>query len=126
VKLAIFLFGVTIAMVAALLAVRTARSNTAMRVAKTTAYLMCFTNASRDYFRVYGEWPRSIQAFDRDGNPRGIVFVAWMPTNDAWGGPFVYNPFDPARGYGSVASYGRDGQPGGSGPDADLEFRFGP
>jgi hypothetical protein len=37
----------------------------------------------------------------------------------------IYQPFDPAKGYGSVISYGSDGKPGGSGEAADIEVRFG-
>ena len=44
---------------------------------------------------------------------------------DAWGHALVLQPFDPAKGYGAIISYGRDGRPGGTGADADIEIRWG-
>ena len=48
-----------------------------------------------------------------------------VSTNDAWGHNIAFVPFTPDRGFGSVMSYGRDGRPGGTGPDSDVEVRFG-
>ena len=35
----------------------------------------------------------------------------------------MFIPFSPVREYGSLLSLGRDGKPGGIGPDRDLEIR---
>ncbi len=77
------------------------------------------------YSTHYGQQPASL--WDLDHNRSNIMFIAWgkSGTNDAWGRPIHFTPFDPALGYGSVMSYGRDGRVGGTGRDADIEFRFG-
>lgn len=45
-------------------------------------------------------------------------------VTDQWGREYVLLTYDESRGYGAVLSYGRDGQLGGQGLDADLEVRF--
>lgn len=95
-----------------------------LRFAKTQALLSSYPMVASNYFKIYGRWPQSIAEITT--NPSNIVFIApCPPTNDAWGRPIIFEPFDPARGYGRVMSYGRDAKPGGTGPDADIEFRFG-
>ena len=99
---------------------------TAVRIAETRLHLMLLQAASSNYFSSYGVWPRSIHDFDADANPQKLKFIDSLhPTNDAWGWPIVYIPFDPSVGYGKVVSYGRDGKLGGVGPDADIEAQFG-
>jgi hypothetical protein len=77
------------------------------------------------YLKFYQEPPTSMA--DLVHNRSNIVFVVWSKAApvDGWGRPINFTPFDPARGYGSVTSYGRDGRPGGKGLDADVEARFG-
>ncbi len=46
----------------------------------------------------------------------------YLPTlpKDPWGNPYVYvSPGSDGRDY-EITSYGRDGKPGGEGPDADI------
>lgn len=89
--------------------------------------------ATSYYFQLYGAWPTSLQDFhpeNRRRNPKGHGFLTYartfsLATGDGWLHPLVYKPFDPSVGYGSVISYGRDGQPGGTGADTDIEVRFG-
>jgi Type II secretion system (T2SS), protein G len=100
------------------------KMRTLMRVARTRTELASYPLASSNYFETFGRWPQSISEFTN--NSSNIVFIAsTTPNKDAWGRAILYEPFDPRRGYGRVLSYGRDGQPGGDGPDADIEFRFG-
>jgi general secretion pathway protein G len=114
---------VLLLMVAAALQVD--RANTRQRTVLTGVYVEIFQQASRNYFQMLGSWPKSIHALVE--NPSNIFFVsASIKTNDPWGRPIIYEPFDPSRGYGRVLSLGRDGKPGGEGPDADIERRFGP
>ncbi|MCX7005757.1 MAG: type II secretion system protein GspG [Kiritimatiellaeota bacterium] len=82
--------------------------------------------ASRIYHVEYGQWPVSLAGLTN--NPRAIPFIKFddLGITDYWSHPLIYQPFDAAKGYGAVISYGRDGQPGGTGEDADLEVRFGP
>ncbi|WP_211461464.1 type II secretion system major pseudopilin GspG [Collimonas silvisoli] len=68
-------------------------------------------------------------------NEEGLQALMVAPPNDAakWNGPYMKTaiPLDPwghpylyrtpgARGEMEVVSYGRDGQPGGTGEDADI------
>lgn len=97
---------------------------TPARIACTQATLMLFPMASSNYFSTFGRWPQSIADFSSNASNMFFI-VPPVPTNDAWGRRIVYESFDSARAYGRVLSYGRDGKPGGAGPDADIEFRFG-
>ncbi|HTS16973.1 MAG TPA: type II secretion system protein GspG [Verrucomicrobiae bacterium] len=71
------------------------------------------------YKAQYGEWPGSLAQLvagrPEFGDPWG---------KDAWGRYLVLVPFNPSLGYGQIISYGRDGKPGGTGPDRDLVVRF--
>jgi general secretion pathway protein G len=110
---------------ATMVVMRYLRFVTLSRVARTTVEIAVLQTASTNYFDVFKEWPRSIQDFTH--NRSNILFIrVEQPTNDAWGRPVIYEQFEANRGYGRVLSYGRDGKPGGSGPDADIERRFGP
>ncbi|HVM62943.1 MAG TPA: type II secretion system protein GspG [Verrucomicrobiae bacterium] len=43
---------------------------------------------------------------------------------DGWGHDVVLVPYNQTLGYGLIISYGRDGKPGGTGADRDIEVRF--
>ncbi len=79
------------------------------------------------YHTHQGQPPESLT--DLFHNSSNIVYNSvedeHRATNDAWGRPLYFGRFDPARGYGFVASHGRDGYPGGEGLDADIEVHFG-
>lgn len=82
--------------------------------------------ASEAFHTVYGRWPTGFVEFTPEHNFRTIAFLPsgeWT-TNDAWHRPLLYRPFDPARGYGAVVSFGRDGRVGGDAADSDYEERF--
>jgi general secretion pathway protein G len=124
-KITAIVMGMLTLLIALLVIGRLATANR-RRIAQTTISLRCLQAASSQYFQIYGVWPKSIHDLESDANPRKILFIAPAPaTNDAWGRPLVYVPFDSSLGYGRVLSYGRDGKPGGDGPDADIEFRLG-
>jgi len=74
------------------------------------------------YNKAHNSWPNSLD--ELMGNNSCSNEVATLRT-DFWGHVIIFQPFDSAKGYGAVISYGRDGQPGGTGEDADLEVRFG-
>jgi hypothetical protein len=92
----------------------------------TKMHLLQITSASESYQNMYGQWPTGLAQFYPEGNSHHIAFLPSGPwtTNDAWGHPLVYRPFDPGSGYGAVVSLGRDGKPGGVGRDGDIEERF--
>ncbi len=75
------------------------------------------------YFADYHSWPTNLQNLYKNGNARHLVFVNCQ-TNDAWGHSIMYESFDNARGFGLLKSLGRDGNPGGTGLDQDIEIRF--
>jgi hypothetical protein len=77
------------------------------------------------YSFEYEQPPASL--WDLNHNPKQIQFMAWgkSGTNDVWGHPLHFTALDPALGYGSVTSYGRDGRVGVTGLDADIEVHFG-
>ena len=91
---------------------------------QTRCVLKQVAAASYLYHESYGEWPKNTEAFTN--NPKNITFFE-MPQGtilDAWHRPVLYKPFQTNLGYGAAISLGRDGKPGGTGLDADIEFRF--
>jgi hypothetical protein len=93
---------------------------------RTKMHLSQVAAASEAYHNEYGLWPTGLTDFSPQSNSNHIAFLPSGPwtTDDAWGHPLAYRPFDPALGYGAVLSFGRDGKPGGVGKDADIEERF--
>lgn len=87
----------------------------------STRYYLCKGGErSRRWYEETGKWPTNLLQMPgyRDmGDPNAVEV-------DGWGHPFEYESYDPAKGYGIVRSLGRDGKPGGTGYDKDLEFRF--
>jgi hypothetical protein len=92
---------------------------------RTQQLVQWIAAASDGYYTTYGHWPSSISELTK--TPSGTIFA--NPTeidgNDGYGHPLIYKPFDAAAGFGSVTSYGRDGRPGGTNVDRDVEVRFG-
>jgi hypothetical protein len=93
--------------------------------AMTQQLLSSVAAACSMYYSECGEPPASLA--DLTNNVKGIVFIHWgkSGTNDFWGNPIRFQPYDASLGYGTVTSYGCDGRPGGTGRDADTEVRFG-
>jgi len=84
------------------------------------------TQASKFYHIAYVLWPTGFAELYAEHNSNHVAFLppGERTTNDAWRHPLLYRPFDPALGYGTVVSMGRDGKSGGVGEDADIEDRF--
>ena len=82
--------------------------------------------AASEAHRFQGAWPASIQQLlarpDKAGNMAGFLKGG---TNDSWGHPIIFEPFDAARGYGRIISYGADGRPGGRGSGRDIILHYG-
>jgi len=92
----------------------------------TKIHLLQISAASQSYHSAYGFWPTGYAEFYPEHNVNHIAFLpseAWT-TNDAWGHPLLYTPFDPGINYGAVVSLGHDGKRGGARADSDLEERF--
>ncbi len=82
----------------------------------TYASLRGISDAVRAYHQAYGAIPASLS--DLAGLENGYSWVNPNgPTLDGWGRPFIY--LREESGF-EVLSFGRDGQPGGVGLDADL------
>ena len=106
-----------------LLLVAWLQSRTPAAIARTTVQLDCYKMATTNFFAMAGRWPTS--ATELVTNSMGVIFIyPSPPARDGWGRQIVYEPYTTNTGYGRVASYGRDGRPGGVGGDADIEFRF--
>lgn len=68
------------------------------------------------YKNAHGSWPNSLQDIN--------AMMTDLVHKDAWLHDLAFTPYDPAKGYGEITSYGRDGKPGGSGEDADIVLHF--
>jgi hypothetical protein len=73
-------------------------------------------NGCEGFKNVRGAWPGSLDDINS--------FIGDLVHKDAWGHPLGFTPYDDAKGYGEIISYGKDGKPGGTGDDADLVVRF--
>ena len=75
------------------------------------------------FFETTGRWPTSVTELAT--NSMGLAFIRPSPPlPDGWGRQVVCEPYTTNNGYGRFVSYGRDGRPGGTGADADIEQRF--
>ncbi len=101
------------------------------RVAAAKAQLGLFRSALQLYYMDQGHYPTMRQGLDAlvreseiEPRPRRFPSGGYLDRPevplDPWGNPYVYlipgsrgEPFE-------VLSYGRDGQPGGTGDDADI------
>ena len=101
------------------------------RVAAARAQLGVFRAALQLYRIEQGQYPTMQQGLEalvrpaeREPRPRDFPAEGYLERSavplDPWGNPYVYlvpgsqgEPFE-------VLSYGRDGQPGGTGEDADI------
>ena len=89
----------------------------------TKAQVSLLAAASSAFATKLGRWPTSeVELVSNAANLRFIYPPTPFP--DAWGHPFVYQPYTTNAGFGRVLSYGRDGKPGGTGGAADIERRF--
>jgi hypothetical protein len=81
--------------------------------------------AASEAHRWQGAWPTSIQQLVTWPDPSGnMAMFLKGGTNDSWGRPIVFEPFDPKRGYGRIISYGADAKPGGIGASADIVLHY--
>ena len=68
-----------------------------------------------------GKWPDSLDALvTPDVNGHTYIKGTKIPK-DPWGNEYMYDPPEPGRPEARVYSYGKDGQAGGEGDDADID-----
>ncbi|MDR3689009.1 MAG: type II secretion system major pseudopilin GspG [Fimbriimonas sp.] len=96
------------------------------KVSKATADLATLSNAI-DQFRLdCDRYPTTQEGLDALLNaPSGATgwrgpYLKQAIPNDPWGAPYQYSCPGPGGGGYQVESYGGDGQPGGTGDNADL------
>jgi len=111
---------IIIGILAALVAPRFIERADEARVKATRIQISNITQALKLYRLQNGRYPSTdegLNALVRPG-PGGKRYLDSLPK-DAWGRDFVY--LSPGvHGDFDILSYGRDGRPGGSGPDADI------
>ena len=68
-----------------------------------------------------GRWPESLEILvTPDQNGHTYLNNRTTVPNDPWKNPYQYEPPSGGRPY-RILSYGKDGQPGGEGDDADID-----
>ncbi len=80
--------------------------------------------AASEYHKSLRRWPSSLADLVAQPDSNMAVFLK-SGSNDAWGHPIVFEPFDSTRGYGRLISYGQDGRPGGEGYAKDVALHYG-
>jgi len=79
--------------------------------------------ASLMYYEQYQKWPASLTNIVYTGaGERARFQVGSAQIRDAWGRYIIYEPFDKAKGYGSVKSLGSDGK-GDLGEELEVRFQ---
>jgi hypothetical protein len=73
---------------------------------------------SRIFSTRFGRWPANM-----DQMVRSNILIS-ADTNDAWGHPLLYVPYDFSLKRGTVMSYGADAKPGGVAEAADIIATF--
>jgi general secretion pathway protein G len=89
---------------------------------KAEADIVAIKNALTEYAVVNGgKFPDSLQGLvTPDIHGRTYLDTPSVPK-DPWGRAYLYEPPGPGNPHPRVLSYGKDGQPGGEGDDADLD-----
>jgi general secretion pathway protein G len=115
-----------IALFAALVAPRMLRRADVARTAAARAQINSFMTALGAYKLDTGTFPTTEQGLEALRTaPQGVNQWSgpYLPAdipNDPWGRPYLYKYPGDHGDEPDVISYGRDGQPGGEGTDADI------
>ncbi len=111
---------VIIGVLAALIAPRFVERADEAKVQATKVQMSNIAQALKLYRLQHGHYPSSAESLNVlvQKDTQGKQYLDALPK-DAWGRPFVY--LQPGvHGDFDLLSYGADGAPGGSGPDADI------
>lgn len=119
-----------IGLIAALATPRVLRYLGSARVSTTNAQLSNIGSALELYYLDNGSYPADDPGLSaltekpaNATNWNGPYIKTESGLKDAWGHPFEYE-ISPEDGKVKITSLGQDGQPGGDGADADLEFKM--
>ena len=86
---------------------------------KAKADIVAIEGALKSWFLQNGQYPDSLERLvEKDENGYRILDKS-VVTKDPWQNEYAYQP-PVGREDLNVVSYGRDGQPGGEGDDADI------
>lgn len=88
---------------------------------KATAQLQIsqLAEACEEYRMNTGKYPESLDQLLEEDPATGEAWFDRIPL-DPWGNEYAY---DVVNGRAVITSYGRDGEPGGEGEDADISSR---
>jgi general secretion pathway protein G len=91
-------------------------------VAKAKHDIMTIDNAVTSYaIENGGRFPDSLEALvTPDANGHSFLNTETVPK-DPWGNEYVFEPAPSGSQKFRVISYGKDGQPGGEGDEADID-----
>lgn len=118
----LIIFGTVVGVLAALFIwgiVADRRHAEKIKPSVTYERLLAIGKACDEFKEQRGEWPRSL---DELLAIRPELRDPW--AKDAWNRDFVLIPYNDAKRYGELISYGRDNRPGGIGADRDFVIRF--
>ena len=89
---------------------------------KAEVDIAAIESALKEYaIRNGGKYPDSLEVLvTQDVNGQTYLEGKTVPK-DPWGHEYVYEPPGPGQPQPIVRSYGKDGQPGGEGDDADFD-----
>lgn len=89
---------------------------------KAKVDIAAIESAIKEYsIRNGGKYPDSLEALvTLDVNGHAYLAQRRLPR-DPWGHEYIYEPPGPGQPQPIVRSYGKDGQPGGEGDDADFD-----
>ena len=92
----------------------------------TKIQLMFLAAAASEYYDQNRAWPNSLQELmARPASGGNLAIFLTYGTNDFWGSPIVFEPFDLAHGYGRILSLGPDRKPGGMFQGRDIIVHYG-
>jgi len=89
---------------------------------KAEADILAIDSSLKEYAIANGgKYPDSLEALvTADVNGHTFLDQPHIPK-DPWGNEYMYEPPGPGQPLPRVMSYGKDGQPGGEGDDADMD-----
>lgn len=96
--------------------------NNSSKSLKASAEVKMYSESVEAFYKYYGKWPTNL--IELIENKDGIIYISDKQFGiDPWGKSYIFTPYDDELKFGSVISYGADGQPGGKGWDLDLESK---
>jgi general secretion pathway protein G len=122
---AVFLFGafVLLGLLATLVVPNVLQKFSFASRKKAEVDIAAIESALKEYsIRNGGKYPDSLEVLVTPDFPNGRIYLeGTCVPKDPWGHEYIYEPPGPGQPKPIVRSYGKDGQPGGEGDDADFD-----